>query len=116
MVPEFVWVAVVLVLAVVALAMVGLMAVASYFIYQLGREKQLEARREFNAPVPPPELDDDEELTDEEKAARTLALLDHAKDQGRMSKDEWRAEKLEEGWSPEDIEEFLANRPLLELN
>lgn len=114
--PEYVWLAVVLVLAIVALAMVGLMAVAGYFIFQLGREKQLESRQYHRPPEPPEKDDDEDELTDEERAARTLAVMDYAKDQGKMAKDEWRAEKLEEGWSAEDIEEFLKNRPLLELN
>ena len=110
--PDFVWFALVILLAIVALAMVGLMGVGAYLLYQLAREKRLESEAQWNQPVSNPS----DEVPDEEDAARVSAVIDYAKDQNRMAKDEWREEKLGDGWTDEDIEAFLANRPLLELN
>lgn len=114
------WIALLLLLAIVATALVGTLMAGAYLLYQLARERRLEADAQYRAPVPPARPgaaeDGEEEPTDEEKAAMIRFAIDAARDEGRLAKDEWREEKRAEGMSDEEIEEFLANRPLLELN
>ena len=107
--------AIILALAIIALAFFLVAGAGAYFLYQLAREKRLEAQATWNAPLPTPH-DDLSDLDEDTKAARIDSILDFAKDQGRMAKDEWAAQKLEEGWTEDDIQTFLDNRPLLELN
>ena len=114
--PGIFWIALLAVLSLVALALVGLLAAGTYLLLQMARERRLEANAQWNAPVPPLGTASEEEPTDEEKASLVLAAIDAARDEGRLAKDDWREEKLADGWSEEDVEDFLANRPLLELN
>lgn len=119
MLPDAFWV--VLAVAILALTVVAcaLLLAGTYLLFQLARERRMEADAQFSVPQPTPEQDREDkeaDLSEEEEEARLFALLDSSRNQNAVVKADWIAEKQAEGWSDADIEEFLAKRPLLELN
>lgn len=92
-------------------ASVMLGAIAYYFL-ELGRERRLESRSHYR-PAFSSALDDG---SDDSKATRVREAIESAKGSNTAATAEWVDEKLEEGWSHEDIRQSLAERPLLDLN
>jgi hypothetical protein len=105
------------ILVTVLVGMIGvacflLILVLTYVLLQVGntyhrREKRL---REDVA----------EEAAGGEDGEAEAAVADFVRfargDADRETLDLWRREKREEGWTDEEIEDFLENRPLIELN
>lgn len=52
----------------------------------------------------------------EERDARVREFLEESQQHAGRVKDEWAREKIAEGWTEEDVTDYLENRPLLELN
>ncbi len=90
---------------------VTLAAIAYYFV-ELGRERRLESRTHYRQ-APSSALDDG---SDDSKATRVREAIDSAKGSNAAATAEWVDEKLEEGWSQEDIRKSLSERPLVDLN
>lgn len=91
-----------------------MLLMVAYFFYELAQEKRLEAATQHQPFVPPPDLPDDVKKTMTD--ADVLAGINAAKGMDQAQKSEWMVEKLEDGWTQEDVDKFLAERPILELN
>ena len=83
-----------------------------YFFVELGRERRLESRSHYNLPLPSSSEDKDDDV----KVQRVRQAIDAAKGSDAMAKAEWIEEKLEDGWTEGDVEKFLGDRSLLDLN
>ena len=83
-----------------------------YFFVELGRERRMESRAHYNAPMPSPSDD----KSDDVKAHQIRQAIDAAKGSDVTAKAEWIEEKLEDGWTDDDVTKFLKDRPLLDLN
>ena len=111
--PDFMWLALVLLLGIISLAIVLVCVAGAYLLVQLALAQRLEAKAQWDQPVPLPTKDDQPEEIEE---ARVNAMLDAARGHGGFLKTEWMNQKRAEGWEEEEIDKFLAERPLLELN
>lgn len=100
-------------LAIVLVAgFLAFMAFSGYVLHRWMRIQEAEsgAIEQTTAPVP----DAEEGAGDEEE--RVLSLINRAKNGDRMYVEAWREEKLTEGWTEQDVEDYLANREPIELN
>ncbi len=84
----------------------------AYFFIELARERRLESRSHYRPPLSPA-LDDG---SDDSKATKVREAIDSAKGANSAATAEWVDEKLEEGWTESDVQKFLTERPLLDLN
>ena len=91
-----------------------LLLVVSYYVFEAAREKRHERLVAAPAFAPPP--DTPEEVEKARRDADVLAGISALRGMDQAQKTQWAEEKLEEGWTQEDVDHFLANRPLLELN
>jgi uncharacterized membrane protein len=88
-------------------------ALLAHYLFDRRSETQLRIREN----APPPEAEGSwAKLSPEQREADVHDFIVQARNQDRMLRDSWAAEKREEGWSDEDMETFLANRPEIELN
>jgi len=101
-------------LQLLALPLSLLILAVAFWFWELAREKRLESLTQHRTFVPPPSFAD---VADEAaKEADLTATADTVKGMDKAQKTEWMEEKLADGWSQEDVDTFLENRPLLELN
>lgn len=93
-----------LVLLIFVVAASALMAVGAWALrrWVLAREEAID-----DAPRP---------LTDEQLEGRMNELAEIAAAGNESMRDEWIEEKRAEGWEDEQIRQYLADRPLIELN
>lgn len=110
--PEWGWAVIAAFVGLISSGIVATLAMLSWWLWQKAKVEREQARPLY-PPEPPPNLD---ELDAEAKAAALDDVLGAAQSHQDRIKAEWAREKRMEGWSEEDIETFLEERPLLELN
>ena len=102
-------IAILIMLGILLAGIVVLLAVLCYVILRVlvRWERREEEIRKPPAPMP---------MDVAEREMKVLDIIDTARNADRELKDVWADQKRAEGWDDEEIAEFLANRPILELN
>lgn len=98
-------------LGVVALVLGILVIALALLVAGYGIGRLLEQRDEVEPPTLPDEPPAAEDM--EQAVERLIAV---ARNQDNILRDAWADEKRAEGWSDQDIEEFLEHRPEIELS
>lgn len=84
---------------------------ASYLLIEMARTQRAARLAQYDQPTEAerPELP-------EEREARLLKLIEEGQNHAGRIKEEWVTEKRSDGWTDEEINSFLEDRPLLDLN
>lgn len=109
--PEWGWIVLIVLAGVLVLVTCVVLGLVGWLIWNRAKGERLANEPPWTEP--PPAL---AEMDEEEKSEALESVLASGQTHAEQIKEQWAEEKRAQGWSSQDIEDFLENRPVLELN